>query len=250
MPMSRTPKTTLRVIDREQRRINISTEHVVTSYPLNTMPDMLFQRLANLTDRRDDNEEGVHFIWRDPITKPSLCTTNQGMPFSLNYAPKLVRLTLTDDVIAKKIDEIEGAILALLGKPFDETTEERLRIYKELFVDESKVDRFRLGIIEMYGTATYTNILSDPRACLGFSWIDEKTLLLHAIQLNCIAEIVEPDDPFYRYMRALRGIFSSRYVDLRRPEYVCAYKMWISEVKPKHLEDRHLFAEPKPDKSD
>ena len=123
-------------------------------------------------------------------------------------------------------------------------------IYKELFVDESKVDRFRLGIIEMYGTETYTNILSDPRVCLGFSWRDEKTRLHHAIQLNCIAEIVEPDDPFYRYMRALRGLFSSRFVDLRRPEYVCAYKIWISEAKPKHLEDRHLFAEPTPDKSD
>ena len=123
MPLSRTPKTTLRVIDREQRRINISTEHVVTSYPLNAIPDMLFQRLANLTDRRDENEEGLDFIWRDPITKPSLCTTSQGLPFSLNFAPKLVRLTLTDDVIPKKIDEIEGEILAFLGQSFDDRIE-------------------------------------------------------------------------------------------------------------------------------
>jgi hypothetical protein len=230
-----------RFIDRELRRIEISKDNVIVSYPLNAIPDTLLQSLAGLTESSDYEGEGLEYIYRDTVSKPAMCTFSQGMPFSVNFAPKVVRLTPVDKEIENNIDDLEGAVLALQGQPFQETVEERLELYNQLYLDESKIDLFRLGAVEMYGATTYSNVLRDPRVCLGFNWYDDRTSQHYGLQLNCIAEVVTPDDPFFRFMRLLRQLFSSSFLDLRSPDYICGYKLWVSEANEKNLEGSRGF---------
>ncbi|UCE10106.1 MAG: hypothetical protein JSW61_14220 [Candidatus Thorarchaeota archaeon] len=232
---------TLRFIDRELRRIEISKDNVIVSYPLNALPDRLFQRLAGLTESSDYAGEGLEFIYRDTVSKPAMCTFTLDLPFSLNFALKVVRLTLSDNEIEDRIDDLEGEVLSLQGQPFQETVADRLELYKQLYLDESKIDQFRLGAVEMFGATTYTNILRDPRVCLGFNWYDDTTNQHYGLQLNCIAEVVTPENPFFRFMRLLRQLFSSRFLDLQSPDYVCGYKLWVSEVFEKNLESTRGF---------
>jgi hypothetical protein len=110
-----------------------------------------------------------------------------------------------------------------------------------MFLDDEKIDRFMLGSMEMYGGITHRNLMRDPRVTLSFSWFRMKNPRNVGVQVNCIAEIIPPGDPFYRYMRLMLYLHGKRYLDLRQATYPCAYKLWISEVKEKSLTHRDGF---------
>jgi hypothetical protein len=232
----------IRLIDRDERKIEIERGQVILTYPLNAIPDILYQALADIAEKHMDTDSGLEFLYRSTVQKPTFVTFNSMNPFPLNCAPKVVRLTYQDEIIRTTIDELEGRILSLQGRDFKDTIEERIQIYRELYSDDSKIDRMRLGAIEIYGASTYQNILRDPRVTLGFSWYnpDESPREI-GFQINCVAEIVIPGDPFYEYMEVMRTLFSQHYLNLGGRQYKCAYKLWVSEIKQKSLDDRSGF---------
>ena len=117
----------------------------------------------------------------------------------------------------------------------------RYNVNERSTLDDSKMDRFRFGAVEMFGDVTYTNILRDPRASLGFFWVQDQQPSAVGFQINCIVEVVPPGDPFFRYMRVMRQLFSSQLIDLRKDDYVGAYKLWVSEYREKTLMSKPGF---------
>ncbi|MDF1540412.1 MAG: hypothetical protein P1Q69_16070 [Candidatus Thorarchaeota archaeon] len=236
-----TGTTTLRFIDRELRRIELSVRGVTQYYPLNPIPDDLYEGMASNVDVEGTSFEKLQTIYRSTVQKPNFTTFNFENPFPVNCATKSIRLTLTDTEIDKTVDDLEGQLLALQGMPFEDTVEERIQMYRNTFIDDSKIDRLRLGALEIYGDNTYRNVQRDPRVSLGLYWRDQATGMTRSYQVNAIAEIIEPGTPFFKYMRVLRSLFSSRFVETRRGEYVAAYKLWLSEYHDKSLESQTGF---------
>ena len=236
-------KTSLvRFVDRDTRRIEFNYQNTVISFPLNPIPDELYQAIASQADGDDPPNELIERIYTSHVMKPSVCTFSAAnLTFPINAATKIIRLTHTDEIIEELLDEIEGELLSFQGNPFEETIQDRVNLYKRLFVDDAEIDRMRLGAIEMYGDVTYSNIKKDPRVSLQFDWRPPFSGENMSFQLNCIAEIVKPGMPFYRYMRALRTLFSSRFIDLRQPDYVAAYKFWVCEWRDKSLKAKPGF---------
>jgi hypothetical protein len=233
----------IRMIDRDERKIEIERGQVVMTYPLNAIPDILYQALADIAEKYIHDENCLDFLYCSTVQKPTFVTFNSMNPFPMNCAPKVVRLTYYDEIITEIIDDLEGRILSLQGRDFKETIEERVQIYREMHSDDSKIDRMRLGAIEIYGANTYQNILRDPRVTLGFSWHrpDEFPREI-GFQVNCVAQIAIPGDPFYEYMEVMRTLFSQHYLNLGEgKQYTCAYKLWVSEIKSKSLDDRSGF---------
>jgi hypothetical protein len=225
----------IRFIDRDSRRIEFDYGELQLNYPLNAIPESLYDALATLVDGSEEPMQIYRQMVRNSVYKPAVISNEQLSPFGINAATKIIRLTLTDSEIEKRIDEIEGVMLTFQGKPFEETMSERIDLYKELLIDDSKIDRMRLGIAEMFGSRTYNNLLKDPRCTLAFSWYDSSSGRSLGFQINCLVEIIPQGDPFYRFMRVMRSLFSRRFLDLEHEEYVCAYKTWISEVVDKSL---------------
>ena len=233
----------IRLIDRASRRIKLEIGNILASFPLNPIPDMLYETLADLADWKDYFSSLSEKIAFGTVHKPFFCTWNQYEPFPSNVANKLVRLTLNDSTIAGRIDEIEGRILALQGKKWEESSDERAEIYKDLFRDDTIVDRFRLGALEMYGQTTYWNILKNPRVSISFTWRIPKEIPLNiSIQLDCIAEITKHGDPFFRYMRTIHHLLSSIFPELGPEDYPCAYKLYVSDIRVKSLKDPEGFS--------
>jgi hypothetical protein len=230
----------LRFIDRERRRIEVTDGSIIHSYPLNAIPDLLFEALASLAEKESDID-GLEHIQRATVHQPVANTSNAEGPFPVNSANKRVRLALLDEVIDNDIDELEGRVLALMGQSTEDNIEERMELYRDLFLDDSKIDRFMLGSMEMYGGITHRNIVRDPRVSLSFSWYRMTDPRNVGLQVNCIAEIIPPEDPFYRYMGVMLYLHGKKYLDLRQAKYPCAYKFWISEVKEKSLSHREGF---------
>lgn len=239
---SESSSSQIRLIDRGSRRIKLEIGNILTSYPLNPIPDELYETLADLADWKDQYSSLSEKIALGTIHKPFFCTWNQYDPFLSNVASKLVRLTLTDSAISEKIDEIEGEILALQGRLWEESATSRAEIYRDLFRDDALVDRFRLGAIEMYGQTTYWNILRDPRVSINFTWrVPQKVPLNISYQLDCVVEIAKHGDPFFRYMRTIHHLLSSTFPELGPEDYPCAYKLYVSDVKVKTLRDPEGF---------
>ena len=237
MPMS----SGIRFIDRERRRIEANIGGLNVEFPLNAIPDGVYEEMASALDSARNGRERLDVLYRSTLMKPTVATSNPAGIFPVNTAKKVVRLTLTDEAIEEMIDKLEGTELSWQGRPFDETLDERIELYQKTLMDDSKIDRFRLGAIEIFGDQTYQNIMQDPRVSLNL-WHQDKNGLDLSYQMNCIAEIAPPGDPFFKYMRLMRRLFSSKFLDLRRsPDYICAYKFWVCETKDKSLAEKTGF---------
>jgi hypothetical protein len=234
--MSEGQKHTVRFVDRERRIIEVSQDKVLVTYPMNAVPDPLYEAMLSTMDGRDEPYDKVRRLWSSSLMKAAVCTTNTYGPFPQNVSIKIVRLTLTDEQIDQRIEDLEGEVLAMQGRAFEDTVQERIDIYRSLYADESRIDRFRLGAVEMFKDATFNNIQRDPRVGLALCWPRPGGADSYGYQLSCIAQMVFPPDPFYRFMRLMRTLFSPRFTELQgRSEYPCSYKLWISEVQDKSL---------------
>jgi hypothetical protein len=233
----------IQLIDRGSRRIKLEIGHIIASFPLNPIPDILYEALADLADWKDQYSSLSEKLTLGTVHKPFLCTWNAYEPFPSNIANKLVQLTMTDNTIMNRIDEIEGKILALQGLPWEESADARADIYKDLFRDDRSIDRFRLGALEMYGHATYWNIMKDSRVSINFTWRIPREIPLNiSFQLDCIAEIVEQGDPFFRYMRMIHNLLLNTFPELGPEDYPCAYKLYVSNFREKSLKDPEGFS--------
>lgn len=228
-------------VDRERRRAEVTTDQVVVSYPLNAIPDPLYEPMASAFDGDLHPQIKIQNLYESTLMKPAVCTLNAGGPFPINTATKIVRLTLTDDAIDDKLDDLEGQLLALQGRPFKETLQDRIDLYRDLYKDDRKIDRLRLGAVEMFQDATYSNIQRDPRVALSFCWTKHNQQAAIGYQINCVTEISRPGETFYRFMRCLRSLFSFKFLEMRGAEYACAYKFWVCEAKEKSLTPKPGF---------
>ncbi|TFG31580.1 hypothetical protein EU528_05835 [Candidatus Thorarchaeota archaeon] len=233
----------IKFIDKDRRRIELNLGGLSVGFPLNAIPDAVYEAIANAVNKSSSSSETINELYIGPLTKPSVATLNASNIFPINSARKVIRLTLTDETIEDIIDDFEGAELAFQGRPFEDTLDERIDLYQKMMLDDSKIDRFRLGAVEMYGDQTYQNILRDPRITLNMFWTQDNNKVARSFQINCIAEVIPPGTPFYRYMRVMRRLFSSTLIDTdrRSPDYVCAYKFWVCEAKDKSLTPKTGF---------
>ncbi len=238
-PLPEVKPTRIKFIDRELRKLDVNLDGLDVSFPLNVIPDAIYEAILNTLEGSRSTDDKIRKLYEDTLMKPTVSTQNATGIFPINSAKKLVRLTLTDKALEDIILELEGAELSFQGRPFSETIDERIELYQKLMLDDSKIDRFRFGAVEMYGDVTYQNIQRDPRVSLSFFWTQLAAPESQSYQLNCIAEIVPPGDPFFRYMRIMRRLFSSRLLDLRGTEdYICAYKFGVCESKEKSLTEK------------
>lgn len=244
--MSSVESSGIKFIDRKLRRIDFDIGGLTVSFPLNAIPDQVYEAMASIVHRSYLGNQNLNEILISPLMKPTVSTLTSSHIFPINSAKKILRLTLTDEAITDSIYELEGAYLALQGKPFRDTIDERIELYQNVFLDDKKIDRFRFGAVEMFGDQTYQNIRKDPRVSLCLFWTQETHPEALSYQINCVAEIVPPGNPFFRFMRIMRQLFSSRHLNLRETnEYICAYKFWVCESRDKSLEEKTGFV-PRP----
>lgn len=240
--MSEQRSSGIKFIDREARKIEFEISGLAIQFPLNPIPDIVYEAMANAVNRTANPPTILNELYVSTLMKPTISTLNVSPVFPINSTKKVVRLTLTDEALEKTIHELEGVELSFQGRSFEETRDERIELYQKIMLDDSKIDRFRLGAVEMYGDQTYQNIRRDPRITMNLYWTQEKWPQALSYQLNCVAEIVPPGSPYYRYMRLMRRLFSSTLIDLRgTKDYICAYKFWICESREKSLDEKAGF---------
>lgn len=234
----------LHFIDRERRKIDLLINEVTYSYPLNVIPDNLYEALAGIAGGAEDEKEKMQRMWYSPFNKPTVCTFSHGKPFPFNCVKKSIRLVLTDKAIEDKIDDLEGKLLSWQGMNYDDTIKDRLDTFTNLYLIDEDIDRFVLGCAEIFGDVTYQNIQQDPRVALNFYHPKSEQQEAFSVQINAIAEIFKPGDLFFRYMTVMRTFFARTFISLRSHSYIGAYKFWVSEDLDKSFEEKPGFIPP------
>ncbi|MCF2137717.1 MAG: hypothetical protein K9W43_10850 [Candidatus Thorarchaeota archaeon] len=226
-------------IDREQRRLEIETGEFKHSFPLKPIPDELFRVMLQATDFKEESLQAVDDLVNSRIFEAAVATRTFSAVYPINLAIKLTYPTLYDDYIEEIIDDLEGQLLSFQGVPIEKTIGDRLKLFRNLYLDETKIDPYRLGAFEIFGELTFKNLLRDSRASLLFRWF--KGRRSKSVQLNCITQIAEERSPFYRFMRVVRSMFATRFLDLLEEKRTCAYEFWITDALTKDLSDRRGF---------
>ena len=167
---------------------------------------------------------------RHPAHLPVMITFTSEGDFPIRVATKGAGLTPRDEVLERYITLLEETLTRCAGRPWDETVAERVAAVQALLEHPEDIDPRRLGFLEIFAGGTYHNLQRDPRVVLHYSGDGPAYL---SFQINGYVEILEPDDPRYRYIALARRIFENAPFHLRQPGYAAGYLVWVQEVLDK-----------------
>jgi len=134
---------------------------------------------------------------------PALCTKSVDDEFPVNSAYKGVGLIPEDEYLEETTERFENAILEYKNN-WEGSVNERLNLLLDFYRDIDKIDRRKLGSVEIYGLRTYNNILKNPRVSLIFLDLESGSL---SYMVDAIVEIYRDNTLFYRFEKAMHDIF-------------------------------------------
>lgn len=149
---------------------------------------------------------------------------------TVNLATKGVGLVPKREYIAHYIDLFARVLADSRARPREETLAARIGAARELFRHPDQIDPARLGSLEIFEGETLRNIRSNPSIALLFTGSGPDYL---SFQVEGIAQIVEPGQPVYEFLRASRLLFEHEHFHIAQPAYPHAYQFLVSEVREK-----------------
>ncbi|RME80050.1 MAG: hypothetical protein D6775_17080 [Caldilineae bacterium] len=157
-------------------------------------------------------------------------STGSGHGFPIRVATKGAGLTPRDEVLERYIGLLEETMARCEGRPWEETLAERVAAVQALIEHPEDIDPRRLGFLEIFAGGTYRNLQCDPRVVLHYTGDGPD---YPSFQINGYAEILDQDDPRYRYIALTRRIFEAAPFHLPQPDYAAGYLVWVQEVLDK-----------------
>ncbi len=167
---------------------------------------------------------------RHPAHLPVMITFQDDGRFPVHVATKGAGLTPRDEVLDCYIARLEDTLKRCEGRPWEETLPDRVAAVRELLDHPEDIDPRRLGFLEIFQGRTYANLRRDPRVVLHYTGDGPD---YPSFQISGYAQILDPDDPRYRYIALARYIFEAAPFHLPQPGYAAGYLVWVQEVLDK-----------------
>ena len=156
-----------------------------------------------------------------------------------NLANKGVGFTPKDEHIEHYVSLIESAVEEIQKVPPHETEVTRglrLEAARELYRHPDHVDWRRLALLEIFEGTTYRNLASNPFASV--LWTGNAPVYL-SYQVDCAVEIIEKNDPRYRFAWAMRRLFEYEPFHIVQTVFPYAYCFWVVGSKDKTPKRRY-----------
>ena len=157
-----------------------------------------------------------HSIY-DAIEKDEYVAFNAGhlpvvgtwQPDSLvpNLANKGIGFTPKDEYLDHYLNLVEGAVEKISKLPphaVNETRDLRIGTAREFYRNPDHIDWRRLGLLEIFEGSTFQNLSDNPIASV--LWTGNAPIFV-SFQVDCVVEIMTPEDPRYRFSWAMRRLF-------------------------------------------
>ncbi len=153
----------------------------------------------------------------------------------INAASKGVGLVPLDEELPSLTTQLQESLKTLQGSDQHSALNHRLNAAMLLYGNQEKINRFCLGGLEIFETKSFSNIIRDPRVSLFFVG---NFPLYQCYQINCIAEIIDVNQDFYKFVTSMRGLFEMENFHFQQPMYPYAIKYHTIQVFDKSLKVR------------
>ncbi len=165
--------------------------------------------------------EGAASMRAMPAHLPVLATMTEG-PFKVNLANKGFGLLPRQELIEKEIERLQMA-----AREHAKDLGSRAEAMSSFYANPQSFDRSRLGGSEIFEGRTYANAAKKPLGSLLYTGPGPRYL---SFQFNGVLEMINDNDPRYRFLLAARELFANDSFHLKQTKYPFGYLFHISEV--------------------
>jgi hypothetical protein len=156
-----------------------------------------------------------------------------------NLANKGVGFTPKDEHMDYYLGLVEDAVEEIQALPphaVNETRDLRIRTARAFYAHPEHIDWRRLGLLEIFEGSTFRNLTENPLASV--LWTGNAPVFV-SFQVDCVVEIITPDDPRYRFSWAMRRLFEYEPFHVVQTMYPYAYCFWVYGWKDKTPKRRY-----------
>lgn len=164
--------------------------------------------------------------WADDTLVPNLA--NKGVGFT----PKDEHLDHYLNLVESAVEEIQE----LPSHAVNETRDLRINTAREFYKHPEHVDWRRLGLLEIFEGSTLHNLSANPVASV--LWTGNSPVFV-SYQVDCVVEIITPEDPRYRFSWAMRRLFEYEPFHVVQTMYPYSYCFWVTGFKDKTPKRRY-----------
>lgn len=156
-----------------------------------------------------------------------------------NLANKGVGFTPKDEYIDHYLKVVEDAVEQIQKLPphaVNDTRNLRISAAREFYAHPEHIDWRRLGLLEIFEGSTFRNLSRNPFASV--LWTGNSPVFV-SFQVDCVVEIITPDDPRYRFSWAMRRLFEYEPFHVVQTMYPYSYCFWVMDWKDKTPKRRY-----------
>ncbi len=164
--------------------------------------------------------------WSGDSLVPNLA--NKGVGFTPKDEHMEYYLTLVEDAVEE--------IAALPPHAVNETRALRVRTAREFYAHPEHIDWRRLGLLEIFEGSTFKNLTENPVASV--LWTGNAPVFV-SFQVDCVVEIITPEDPRYRFSWAMRRLFEYEPFHVVQTIYPYSYCFWVYDYTNKTPKRRY-----------
>ncbi len=161
---------------------------------------------------------------------PVVVTCSMDRLFPFNCANKGVGFVPRQQYLTEFIDLLEATHRNTRNRPWRESLRERVQTMSRIYFDSDKMDYRAMASLEIFERQTFNNLCRTPMASLLYTGdCPDYT----SFQLDCVVEIVGPDDPRHRFTVLARTLFEFESFHIMQTRFPYAYIFWIAGVTDK-----------------
>ncbi len=217
------------VINTESINASRDQEEYTFNKEILPQPFLEWQSTARMEMIETLQKSGSAAVKSQPAHLPVLASWNDGF-FSINLATRGVGLLPKKDVVERFIRLFEQVVEESQNDPWEVSLDRRIQTLGEFYSDELSFDPWMLGGLEIFDGQTLQNIQSNPFCALLFTGDAPR---YPSYQFNAIAELIDPENPYYRFLLAARQMFSRDAFHIFQPQYSMGYLFHIVGIKNK-----------------
>ncbi len=156
-----------------------------------------------------------------------------------NLANKGVGFTPKDEYLEHYLNLVESAVEEIQQLPpyaVDETRSLRVNTARELYSHPEHIDWRRLALLEIFEGSTFKNLCAHPFASV--LWTGNAPVFV-SFQVDCVVEIITPEDLRYRFAWAMRRLFEYEPFHVVQTIYPYSYCFWVYNYADKTPKRRY-----------
>ncbi len=153
-----------------------------------------------------------------------------GSDGSVNLASKGIGLVPKPELVKGFTELFAQTVRECQGVQWNLTLSRRMRSLLSFYLDLANMDTTKLGGLEIFEGKTYENLGEDPRASLLFTGSSPDFM---SYQIDGHVEFVEPQDPYYEFIRSSRELFGKDGFHVHQTAYPHGFVYHVKRVVDK-----------------